>query len=169
MGEWLWFSVEFGDEVLMSDKPDIVFEEGARTHGACMLLFFGVVWVAAVAFAVAFDVPGWWAVCWIAAATLTVAVIAGQVIPYMVRGGTYRVVIQDEWLRAESPHPALGPSFAVALPTITKLVVRPYSDGQDYEVHTRSGEKLLLDEALGAWIFKAIHQLHPEIPIESPG
>jgi hypothetical protein len=153
----------------MNDKSDIVYEVGARRHGGCLLLFFGVVWVAAVAFAVAFNVPRWWAVCWVAAATLTVVIIAAQVVPYMVRGGTYRVVIQDEWLRAESPHPALGPSFAVALPAITKLVVQSWSEGTYYEVHTESGEPIRLDQAIGAGLFKAIHQLHPEIPIERRG
>jgi hypothetical protein len=160
----------FEGEALMPDKPDFVHETGARAYAGCILLFFGVVWVAAVALAFAFDFPRWWAVCWVAAATLTVAIVAGQLIPVLVRGGTHRLIIQDGWLRADSPHPVLGPSFAVALSTITKLVVRPCSDGPDaYEVHTSGGETLPLSEALGPWVFQAIHQLHPEVPIERSG
>jgi hypothetical protein len=154
----------------MNDKPDMLYEMGARTHGVFLLLFFAVIWVGAVAFALVLSVPGWWAVCWIAAATLTVAIVAGQVIPFMVRGGTYRVVVQDEWLRSESPHPALGLSFTVALPSITKLVVHSYNEGLDsYEVHTQGGESFPLPDPVGAWVFKAIQQLHPEIPLERRG
>jgi len=77
----------------MTDKPNIVCEIGARAYGSCMLAFFAVVWVAAVAFAVAFpSLPGWWVVCWIAAATFTVAFIGVQLIPLVVRGGAYRDV-----------------------------------------------------------------------------
>jgi hypothetical protein len=155
----------------MNDKPDLVYQVGARTHGGCMLLFFAVVWVAAVAFALTVPgLPGWWVVCWIAAATLTMAFLAGKHLPLVIRGGTNRLVIQDGWLRAESPHQLLGRSFAVALSTITKLVVRPYNDGLDsYEVHTSSGETFPLEDGLGPWVFKAIRQLHPEIPVERRG
>src|SRR5262245_31231142 len=125
----------------MNDKPDFLYEVGARTHGVVILLFFAVVWVAAIALGVALrGLPGgevfcW---CWSAAATLTVAFVAGKVVPFMVRGGTYRVVVQDDWLRVESPHEALGPSFAVALPDITELVVQMSNDSLDsYKVHTR--------------------------------
>jgi hypothetical protein len=152
----------------MSDKPDIVCEVGAREHGVVILVFFAIVWLAALGIAFAF--PGWWAVCWMAAATLTVAIVAGQVIPVMVRGGTYRVVVQGDWLRAESPHPALGPSFAVALPDITELVVQTSGESADrYEVHTRNGEKLPLENGVGEGVFKTIHHLHPEIPIARRG
>ena len=155
----------------MTDRPNIVCEIGARAYGSCMLAFFAVVWVAAVAFAVAFpSLPGWWVVCWIAAATFTVAFIAVQLIPLVVRGGAYRVVVQDEWLRVESPHQVLGPSFAVALPDITELVVQIYNEGSDsYEVHTRSGEKFPLAIGVGEGVFKAIRLLHPEIPLERRG
>jgi hypothetical protein len=155
----------------MNDKPDLVYQVGARTHGGCMLLFFAVVWVAAIGFALGVPgLPGWWVVCWIAAATLTMAFLAGKHLPLVIRGGTYRLVIQDGWLRAESPHQLLGPSFAVALSTITKLVVRPYNDGLDsYEVHTSSGETVPLEDGLGPWVFKAIRQLHPEIQVERRG
>ena len=152
----------------MSDRRDILCEVGARTHGVVILLFFAVAWVAAVGFALAF--PGWWAVLWIAAATLTVAIVAGNVIPLLVRGGTYRVVIEGQWLRAESPHPALGPCFAVALSTITKLVVQSSSEWPDsYEVHTDSGEVYFLGNGVGEGVFKAIRRLHPEIPMERRG
>jgi hypothetical protein len=155
-------------EVLMNDKPDFVYQFGARGHGGCMLLFFAIVWVAAVAFALFFPgLPGWWVVCWIAAATLTMAFLGGKHLPLVIGGGTYRLVIQHGWLRAESPHQLLGSSFAVALSTITKLVVRPYSDGPDsYEVHTSSGETFPLEDGLGPSVFKAIRQLHPEISVE---
>jgi hypothetical protein len=154
----------------MSDKPHILCEVGARMHGAVILLFFAVAWVAAVAFALAFPVPGWWAVLWIAAATLTLAIAAGKALPLMVHGGTYRVVIQGPWLRAESPHPALGPGFTVALSAITRLVVQSSSEGPDrYEVHTHSGETFPLGNGVGEGIFKAIRQVRPEIPIERHG
>jgi len=155
----------------MTDKPDIVCEIGARGYGACMLVFFAVVWVAAVAFAVAFpSLPRWWVVCWIAAATFTVAFVAVQLIPLVVRGGAYRVVVQDEWLRVDSPHQTLGPSFAVALPDITELVVHINNEGLDsYVVHTRSGEKFPLDYGVGGAVFNAIRLLHPEIPLERRG
>jgi hypothetical protein len=152
----------------MSDRRDILCEVGARTHGVVILLLFAVAWVAAVGFALAF--PGWWAVLWIAAATLTVAIVAGNVIPLLVRGGTYRVVIEGQWLRAESPHPDLGPSFAVALSAITKLVVQSSSEWPDsYEVHTDSGEVYFLGNGVGEGVFKAIRRLHPEIPMERRG
>jgi hypothetical protein len=98
------------------------------------------------------------------------AVLAGKHLPLVIRGGTYRLVIQDGWLRAESPHQLLGPSFAIALSTITKLVVRPYSDGLDsYEVHTSSGETFPLKDGLGPSVFEVIRQLHPEIQVERRG
>jgi hypothetical protein len=155
----------------MNDKPDAICEIGARSHAVVILVFFAVVWVAAIAFALAVPgLPGWWAACWIAAATLTVAIVVRHVMPLLVRGGTYRVSIQDEWLRADSPHPKLGRSFAVALPAITKLVVRTSSEGPDsYEVHTGTGERFPLENGVGEEIFKAIRRLHPEIPIERRG
>ena len=97
-------------------------------------------------------------------------IVAGNVIPFMVCGGAYRVVVQDEWLRVESPHPTLGPSFAVALPTIRKLVVRTSSEWPDsYEVHTHSGETFPVENGVGEAVFKGIRQLHPDIPIERHG
>jgi hypothetical protein len=155
----------------MNDKPDLVYQVGARAHGVAMLLFFAVVWVAAVAFALfAPGLPGWWVFCWIAAATLTMGFLAGKHLPLVIRGGTYRLAVQDEWLQAESPHPVLGPSFAVALSTITMLVVRPCSEGLDrYEVHTSSGETFPLEDGLGPRVFQVIRQLHPEIHLERRG
>jgi hypothetical protein len=152
----------------MSERRDILCEIGARTHGVVLLLFFAIAWVAAFVFALAW--PGWWAVLWIATATLTVVLVAGNVIPLMIRGGTYRVVIEGPWLRAESPHPALGPCFAVALSTITKLVVQSSSEWADrYEVHTDSGGTFLLRTGVGEGVFQAIRRLHPEIPLERRG
>jgi hypothetical protein len=155
----------------MSDKPDALCEVGARQHGVVMLVFFAVVWVAAIAFALGVPgLPAWWAVCWIAAATLTVAFVVRKVMPLMVSGGTYRVVVQDDFLRAESPHPELGRSFAVALSAITRLVVQTSSEWADrYEVHTDRGETFLLENGAGEEIFKAIRRLHPEIPVERGG
>jgi hypothetical protein len=154
----------------MNSKPNLVHQFGARSHAGCMMLFFAAVWAAAIAFAFVPGLPGWWVVCWIAAATLTMGFLAGKHLPLLIRGGTYRLVIQDGWLRAESPHQLLGRNFAVALSTITKLVVRPYNDGLDsYEVHTSSGETFPLEAGLGPWVFKVIQQLHPEIPVERRG
>ena len=151
----------------MKDKPDVLCEVGARAHGACFLVFFAAVWVAAVALVVAVPgFPAWWAVCWVAAATLTVAVVAGRLIPLVVRGGAYRVVVQEGWLRVDSPHPVLGPGFAVALPDITALVVQTSDESLDrYEVHTRGGEKFPLENGVGEKVFKAIRLLHAEIPL----
>ena len=155
----------------MRDKPEVLCEVGARRHGVIILVFFAAVWVAAIAFALAVPgLPRWWVVCWIAAATLTVAIVGGHVIPLVVSGGTYRVVVQDEWLRVESPRQALGPSFAVPLPAITELVVRASSEWSDtYEVHTHSGEKFPLGNGVGEEVFKTIRLLLPEIPIERRG
>lgn len=151
----------------MNGKPD-VFEVDARRHGIVLSVFFAAVWVAAVAFALAVPgLPGWWVVYWIAAATFTVAIVAMRVTPLVLRGGTYRAVVQDDWLRVESPHRALGPSFAVALPAIAQLVVRTSSESPDrYEVHTHSGEKFPLDNGVGKKVFEAVRQLYPEVPIE---
>jgi hypothetical protein len=155
-------------EVLMKDKPDVLCEVGARAHGACFLVFFAAVWVAAVALVVAVPgFPAWWAVCWVAAATLTVAIVAGRLLPLVVRGGAYRVVVQDDWLRVDSPHRVMGPSFAVALPDITALVVQASNESLDrYEVHTRGGEKFPLENGVGEAVFKAIRLLHPQIPLD---
>jgi hypothetical protein len=155
----------------MKDRPHVLYEVGARAHGTIILVFFAAVWVAAIVFALAVPgLPGGWVACWIAAATLTVAIVAGQVIPLVVRGGTYRVVVQDDWLRVDSPHQALGPSFAVALSAITHLVVQTSSEGSDtYEVHTHTGQKHPLANGVGEEVLKAIHLLHPEIPIERRG
>jgi hypothetical protein len=151
----------------MKDKPDVLCEVGARAHGAVFLVFFAAVWGAAIALVVAVPgFPAWWAVCWVAAATLTVAVVAGRLIPLVVRGGTYRVVVQDDWLRVDSPHQVMGPGFAVALPDITALVVQTSDESLDrYEVHTRGGEKFPLENGVGGEVFQAIRLLHPEIPL----
>jgi hypothetical protein len=155
----------------MKDRPNILCEVGARSHGVIHLVFFAAVWVAAIAFALAVPgLPGWWVVCWIAAATLTVVIVAGHVLPLVVGGGTYRVVVQDGWLRVESPHQALGSSFAVALPAIRELVVRTSSEWSDaYEIHTQSGETFLLENGVGEKVFQALRQLHAEIPIARRG
>jgi hypothetical protein len=155
----------------MKAKPTLLCEVGARTHGVCILVFFTFVWVAAIALVVAVGgFPGWWVFCWVAAATLTGAIVAGKVLPLVVRGGTYRVVVQQECLRVESPHQVLGPSFAVALADITVLVVQMSKEWPDtYEVHTHRGEKFPLESGVGAEVFKAIRLLHPEIPIERRG
>jgi hypothetical protein len=155
----------------MNDKPDALCEIGARSRGVVVLVFFAVVWVAAIAFALGVPgLPEWWAVCWIVAATLTVAIVVRKVMSLMVRGGTYRVVVQDDFLRAESPHPEFGHSFAVALPAITRLVVRTSSEWADrYEVRTDRGETFPLENGVGEEIFKAIRRLHPEIPVERSG
>jgi hypothetical protein len=137
-----------------------------------MLVFFACVWAAALAFVVIgyADLPAWWMIGWMTAATLTVAIIGGKLLPLVLRGGTYRVVLEAELLRVESPHAVLGPSFAVALSNITALVVQAYNDGLDtYEIHTRSGEKFRLQDSVGAEAFAAFRSLHPEIPIERRG
>jgi hypothetical protein len=149
----------------MTDRRDILGEVSAREYGVTHLVFFIVAWTAALGIALA--VRGWWAVLWMAAATLTVAIIAAQVVPMIVRGGKYRVLVEGQWLRAESPNPALGPSFAVPLSAISKLIVRAGADGPDsYEVHTDQGESFLLGRGIGEGVFQALHRLHPEIPIE---
>jgi hypothetical protein len=155
----------------MKDNPTVLCEIGARAHGACFLVFFAAVWVAAVALVVFVrGFPRWWVFCWVAAATLTVAFLAAQVLPLVVRGGTYRVLVQEEWLRVESPHRVLGPGFAVAFPDITALVVQVFNESLDrYEVHTRSGDKFPLESGVGESVFQAIRLLHPEIPLQRLG
>jgi hypothetical protein len=154
----------------MEDRPNVLCEIGARAHGAFMLGFFAVVWVAATSCGL--FVPGlpvWWVDCWIAAATLTVAIIGAQLIPLVIGGGTYRVVVQEEWLRVESPYAVFGPSFAVALAAITDLVVLTGDCPDCYEIHTLGGEKFRLAEGAGETVFQAIRSLRPEIPIERRG
>jgi hypothetical protein len=156
----------------MKADATVLAELGARAYGGCMLVFFACVWLAALAFVVIgyAGLPAWWMICWMAAATLTVAFIGGKVLPLVLRGGTYRVVLEEERLRVESPHHILGPSFAVALAEITVLVVQMSNDFPDtYEIHTRSGEKFRLQDSVGGEAFNALQVLHPEIPIERRG
>jgi len=161
----------FGESFLMNDKPNVLCEVGARAHGVVVLVFFAVVWVAAIALVIAVrGFPAWWVVCWITAATLTVVIVTRKVLPLVLRGGTYRVVVQQDWLRVESPHRAMGPSFAVALADITELVVQVSNESLDsYELHTSGGEKFPLKNGVGQAVFNAIRQLHPEIPMERRG
>jgi hypothetical protein len=153
---------------MMSGKPDLLREMNARTHAIVLLLFFLAVWVAALVLVLA--VPGfpvWWACLWVAAASLTVIIIGATLGPLLVRGGAYRVVVQDDWLRVESPHHSLGPSFAVALSSVVRLVTGASYDGPDYyQVHTRTGQAFPLEHGFGEAVFEAIRRLHPEVPVE---
>jgi len=153
------------------NRADFVEEMGGRTYALLNLgCFFGVVGIFA---AVTLLIPGvidhakWWVIFWIAAGTLTLAVLAANLGPLLLRGGAYRVVAQDGWLRVDSPHRCLGPSFAVALTAIARLVISKNSDSPDrYEVCTASGQNFEVNHVCGERVFEAIRRLRPEIPVE---
>jgi len=95
-------------------------------------------------------------------------------LPSLVRGGTYRVIIQDDSLRVESPSKLFGESFEISLPMILRLVIRKHYDSVDrHEIHSRDGQIIVLDKTYSGKrhlpapkLFETIRQLHPEIPVE---
>jgi uncharacterized membrane protein len=110
----------------------------------------------------------WWV--WFVAAFcgLTLVYFAATYASLLVRGGTYRVVVQDGRLRVDSPHRTLGSSFDVPLTSVQRLVIWKVSEGADrYEVHACPGQVYELNSACARRLFEAIRQFHPEIPVES--
>jgi hypothetical protein len=110
----------------------------------------------------------WWA--WFVAGFCGLALVgfAATHIPLLVRGGTYRVVVHDGWLRVDSPHRSLGPSFDVPLPSVQRLVICNVSEGMDrYEIHTCAGEVYELKSPFAKRVFEVIQGLHPGVAVES--
>src|SRR5262249_45140976 len=110
----------------------------------------------------------WWA--WFVAGFCGLALVgfAATHVPLLVRGGTYRVVVQDGRLGVGSPHRSLGPRFELSLPSVPRLVIWSVSEEADrYEIHTCSGEVYELKTPCAKRVFEAIQQLHPGIAVES--
>ena len=110
----------------------------------------------------------WWA--WFVAGFCGLALVgfAATHVPLVVRGGTYRVVVQDGRLRVDSPHRSLGATFEVPLASVQRLVIWNVSEGAArYEIQTCAGEVYELKSPFAKQVFEAIQQLHPGVAVES--
>ena len=110
----------------------------------------------------------WWA--WFVAGFCGLALVgfAATHVPLLVRGGTYRVVVQDGRLYVDSPHRSLGASFEVPLPSVQRLVIWNVSEGVDrYEIHTCAGEVYELKSPFAKRVFEAIQGRHPGVAVAS--
>jgi hypothetical protein len=89
-------------------------------------------------------------------------------VPLLVRGGVYRVVVAGGRLTVSSPHWSFGPSFDVAVADIARVTFRHADDGPDwYEVHTAGGEAFDLSAAAcGGQAIEAVRRLRPDLPVE---
>jgi hypothetical protein len=111
-------------------------------------------------------IGSWWV--WLVAVFCGLALVSfvATLGPLLVRGGTYRVVVQDGRLRVDSPSRTLGPSFDVPLTSVQRLAIRKVSEGLErYEVQTRSGEIFEMNAPCAERLFEAIRELYPEIPV----
>jgi hypothetical protein len=110
----------------------------------------------------------WWA--WFVAGFCGLALVgfAATHVPLLVRGGTYRVVVQDGLLQVDSPHRSLGPSFEMPLPSVQRLVIWNVNEGTDrYEIQTCSGEVYELKSPCAKRVFEIIQQIYPGVAAES--
>jgi hypothetical protein len=155
-----------------SGEPDFRDEMGVRGYALGSLGCLGAFLAGFVAVAgllpVTLGFAQWWA--WFVAGFCGLALVgfAATHIPLLVRGGTYRVVVQDGRLRVDSPHRSLGPSFEVPLLSVQRLVIWNVSEGVDrYELHTCAGEVYELKSPFAKRVFEAIQGLHPGVAVGS--
>src|SRR5262245_15664110 len=155
-----------------SGEPDFRDEMGVRGYALGSLGCLGAFLAGFVAVAgllpVTLGFAQWWA--WFVAGFCGLALVgfAATYIPLVVRGGTYRVVVQDGRLRVEGPHRGLGPSFDVPLTSVQRLVIRNVSEGVNrYEIQTCAGEVCELKSPFARRVFEAIQGLHPGVAVES--
>jgi hypothetical protein len=155
-----------------SGEPDFCDEMGVRGYAlgslGCLGAFLAGFLAVAGLLPVTLGFAQWWA--WFLAGFCGLALVgfAATHVPLVVRGGTYRVVVQDGRLRVDSPHRSLGPSFEVPLPSVQRLVIWDVSEGAvRYEIHTCAGEVYELKSPCAKRVFEAIQQLHPGVAVES--
>jgi hypothetical protein len=155
-----------------SGEPDFRDEMRVRGYALGSLGCLGAFLAGFVAVAgllpVTLGFAQWWA--WFVAGFCGLALVgfAATHIPLLVRGGTYRVVVQGGWLRVDSPHRSLGPSFDVPLPSVQRLVIWNVSEGVDrYEIQTCAGEVYELKSPFAKRVFEAIQGLHPGVAVAS--
>ena len=166
----------------MDGKPDFRYEKSALGHAAYLLTIFLLVgWIAHVAPPPADGEVGgrdWERGLGACALIFRLAVLTfwlASFVALAIRGGVFRVVIQDDRLRVQSPFPLFGTTFDLALPEIQRLVRREQSEGPIlYEIHTHAGGVVMLPYSgfgfmpyhVADAVFANLHRLHPEIPIE---
>src|SRR5262249_22680188 len=107
--------------------PDFCYEMGLRAFALIRLGWLGGLSIVFAAVAgllpVVLGSAQWWAWLMAALCGLGLVALAATHIPLLVRGGTYRVVVQAGRLRVDSPHQSLGPSFDVPLSSVQRLVI----------------------------------------------
>jgi hypothetical protein len=166
----------------MDGKPDFRYEKSALGHAACLLTIFLLVgWIVhVVPLPADGEVGGRDWERWLTASTriFGLAVLTfwlASFVALAIKGGVFRVVIQDGRLRVQSPFRLFGTSFDLALPEIQRLVRREQAEGPIlYEIHTHAGGVVLLPYSgfgfmpyhVANAVFATLHRLHPEIPIE---
>ena len=160
----------------MDREPDFHYEKGARRHAAILLtVSLLAIWFADAATRASGETggSGWvWVRC--VGAFLLISML-GSFVALAIKGGVFRVIIQDDRLCVQSPFRFFGPPFEMALSEIERLVRREQSEGPIlYEIHAHSGGVITLPySAFGFMpyhvadqVFATLHRLHPEIPIE---
>lgn len=156
----------------MGTDPDFLDESSARGHAlvglSCFFVALAVLGIAVWLFPVVWQEARVWV--WAGLATAGFLLVAWAVTygRALLRGGTYRVMIQGGRLRVDSPYRSLGPAFDVALDDIDRLVVRHDADGAlvGHEIYTRTGVAFEVNGFCAERLFAAIRRLRPEIPHE---
>jgi hypothetical protein len=162
---------------MSSGGPDFLHELDARRHGLfnLTLFFAGLALLVPATLLFPGAVSEWW---WVG----TLLVLGGGnlilflvvFVPVVRNGGTYRVLVRDDWLVIQSPHRIFGPSLEIALGSIGRLVIRKNADGLDrHEIQTRDGRTFRLDGTFSGkrhldteQLFEVIRRLRPQIPVQ---
>ena len=152
----------------MSDKPDFLWELNARTNA---LVGVGCTFTALAGFSLltlftSLNSEPIWVGGLAIAGVLGLAWIAAVCGTRIVKGGVYRVLIGDNRLRVSSPYAGLGPTFDLALPSITRLFVLKDSEGDErFSVEAGAGQSWRIQEGCGQKLFEAIRLLRPDLDI----